>query len=338
MLTLNDCLLNTKKVFARQSDDVRNANIAILNYIKHLSETASVNIAAWDIETLFGDKSNKKASLELIKVRNEINKIFFGEVERTKTAPDSQLANVETILKNQLAASLKRRTDEKKRMLENTINTRIRDVDQYIIAMNDRIANIVNARKELAQLIGVGTEDKILSDIKELLLGNFYQFHDIEGSTINFITKNDIINKLIQPSAGLNITVNLGKFRIALDMDRMKINIFPFSNNVKVQRNGDNYFHPHVSSGTTVCWGNVSDQAGRMLGNMEVKNVMLLLATLLTTYNQDNPYAPLQSFKEVADDMERLKAMSTAQIANINSVTIGNSTINITRTNTNVPF
>jgi len=312
MLTLHECLLNSKKVFARQSEESKNANIAILNYIKHLSDTASVNITAWDIGVLFSDKTNKKASLELIKNRNEINKIFFAEAEKNKAQPNDQINNVEVLLKNQLGIALKKRQDDQRRRLENDLQSRERDLNQYWEAINGRIANIIETRKQLAQLNNVSFNDKIISDIKELLLGNFYDFHSMEGSIIHFKTKNDIINKLIKPSAGLNITVNLGKFRIALNMETMKLQVFPFSDNIPVNRTGEQYTHPHVSYQGNICWGNVSERAAQCLINMDVKNVMLLLATLLTTYNEDNPYVPLVTFKDEFDKIEQLKSMNVA--------------------------
>jgi len=330
MLTINECFINHTKVFSRQSAETKASNLAILNYIKHLGDTSSVNIAAWDIESLFSDKTNKKQSLELIKNRNEINKIFFTEVERTRSDNSSAISNIEKILTKNFDTILTKRKNDKKRRFENEIQSKQEDLNTYIQYTANKTAEIVRLRTEILSLDNINASDKIVSDLKEILSGNFYEFIEIANDCIVFKTKNDIVNTLIKPSAGLNIKVNLGKFKISINLMSLSIKIYGYENNVMAR---DTFVHPHVSRDGNVCWGNVSEQAANYLTSLDLKNTLLLLATLLVTYNENNPYAPLYEFEAKRKELDAAK--KTEQTVNAPPTRIIGT---VAYTNNDVPF
>ena len=305
MLTVLEIKTNLNKVFTRQTDDARNANIAILNYIDHMAKTTGVNIGAWDIGTMFKDPSNKKQSLELIKERNTINRIFFGEVERLKAIPNGENDRISLLLKSNLERISTTRKATRTKQIENELKYKVTHLDGSLRQTMEYIASIAKFKKELAELNGANTEDKIISDIQEICNGNFYEFLEINGSTITFITRNDIINTFKKPMANIDITVNLGKFKILFDMNSLAMIVKPYQNNIMVETS---YCHPHVSNSGNICWGNVSGRASELLQKFDVKNALLLLATLLTTYNEEAPYVALVTFKEKKEAMEAEKS------------------------------
>jgi hypothetical protein len=169
----------------------------------------------------------------------------------------------------------------------------------------------------MAELNGGNTADKVISDIQEILAGNFYEFLEVKGSTITFVTKNDVINTYVKPSASIDLSVNLGKFKIMFDMNSLAIMVKEHSGNTMV----DQHYHPHVGNRGTVCWGNASQHSQDLLQKMAVKEALVLLATLLTTYNESAPYVTLGHFKQKQDDLAgipRPGVMPTGSLSNSN--------------------
>lgn len=297
MLTVLDIKTNYNKVFIRQSEENKNANMTTLNYIETLAKTAGFNIAAWDIATIFKDPSNKKQSLELIKDRAIINKIFFEKMNEIKANPNQVGESISLLLKTNLEKIAKQRREVSAKRIEQDIKNEQNYIDDYCRGLSDRIARVVKYRKEMAELNGTNADDKVISDLKDVLTGNFFEFLEAKDNTLTFITKNDIYNTYVKPSANLNLNVNLGKFKVVLNMNNMELAVLPHQNNTMI--NG--FYHPHVSERGRICWGNVSSRAASLLTKMDIKNTLLLLATLLTTYNEEAPYIALGTIKVEQD-------------------------------------
>lgn len=309
MLTILDIRTNTAKVFSRQSEESRNANLGIINYLDHMAKTCNININAWDIEAVFSDPANKKQSLDLIKDRGAINKLFFMEVEKFKATPNADSDRVAVLLRTNLEKIGSVRREARMKTLNNEVANKIIEIDSTIKRTMEYIAAVAKHKKEMAELNGANTEEKVISDIQELLKGNFYEFVEIRGTTIIFATKNDIINKFNKPSAKIDLTVNLGKFQVLFDINSLAMVVKPHKDNVMVE----NHYHPHVSNNGGICWGDAANHAKDLLLKFDVKGALLLLASLLTTYNEQAPYVALGTFDVKRKEMDGAKTPTPTQ-------------------------
>jgi len=293
-MNITELMLNQKSVFIRQTNEQKDANLAIVKYIMHLAETSQQNISLWDIDTLFKDPQNKKQSLELIKVKKDINAIFFKEAEKHKAEPNLMFDQLENSIKTSMENSYRTEREERKKTLNRQINNEQNNLNYALNNVNNYLRNIVTKKRELLKLDNVNYTDKVMADLKEVLKGNFYDVLSFENNVITFVTKNDVINSLIKPSAGLNLKVNLGKFKIKLNLTNMDMKIYTHMNNTI----SDGIYHPYVSNSGSICWGNVSDEAASKLASLDIKGSLILLAALLVTYSDETtPYRSLHSFK-----------------------------------------
>lgn len=302
MLTINEIKKNVTKVFARQNTETKKANMETMSYIEHLSKATSTNIAVWDIEEVFGDAENKKASLELIKNKNEINKRFFEQKTKMTVGSTKEIESTLKLLDQSIGASLDSFKNTRISIIENDILSNRRNIEEKLNSMNKNIENITNLNKEYDILLGVSTKDRIMANIEEILKGNFYQFESFSDNVMTFTTKNDVVCSLINSKAGLNFNVNFGKFKITINLLNFKLKVLPHSGNLKL--NG--HHHPYVGDDGIVCFGDGQSRANALLESMDVYGVLSLLAAVLTNYSEDaHPFVSLNSFQAEADRISK---------------------------------
>lgn len=296
MITINDIKLNNKKIFARQTDEQIQSNLSILNYIETLASQTGKNISSWDIKTLFSDPSNKKQSLELIKDKNEINKIFFKQAESIK----SPKAEIELISKR-ISVDLEKLNLVKDNVRIKSFESRIKDYESdianYYNLINTHMLRIFELKTEIEKICRVNPNEMITNEISEVLLLGFYEYKDFKDGVLYLTTKNNIINTLINKIAGINLRVNLGKVEVRLDLKNMSVKVYPFEDNIMVD---GIQFHPHVWQSREVCWGNAGTTIGKLKSTREIKKIFEILTVILTQYNPSSPVTSLATFDAVS--------------------------------------
>lgn len=295
MLTITEIKRNSSKIFSRQAEENKKANLAMIGYIEHLAQTSSTNIQNWDIEELFADQTNKKLSLEILKNKSMINKVFF---ERKLLVESDSAEEIKQVLKSIDSSVEKVFSARKKERIENLQNTIISEresIETVTNQMLEKISKIVRSRSELDMLENISTKDKFVSDIEEVLKGNFYKFESFQDNILTLSTKQNVISSLINPKAGLNLSVDLGKFKAVLNLLDFNLKILPHENNIKL----GGCYHPYVGTSGAICFGNAAARANELLAEMNVKGVLELLAALLTNFSDETaPHVSLSSFAE----------------------------------------
>ncbi len=287
---ISDILSNPAKVFPRQSEDQRKANLESVKYIHSLSKQSQVNISTWNINELFKDPANKKQSLELIKNRNDINRIFFSEYERRQSDKSIEVSGAVNAIRSQLANASETIKQKRLQQLQREVDYIARDgLPNYLSRIDGYIKQINGYRKQMDALNGLNTTDRIVSDMEEVLASGFFQFFDLNDSRLRLTTTNDIVMTQKNPLANLDITVNLGKFYVTLSFEDTKLEVTPMENNVFF--NG--MYHPYVSSNGRVCFGDGEPMAVDYRMKMNLKGLFTLLQAILTTYSDSTPYARL---------------------------------------------
>ena len=297
MITINEIFLNEKKYFARQPDELKNANKEALKYIQTIASTSQTNISHWDIGTIFKDPTNKKTSLDLIKDKKLLNKLFF----ETKMVEDSNPTTVDTNILNLIRTNLKKIDNsiinERKNTLNRVISSEEQRITEYQNEISRRIAAIIRNRKELLSLDGIDSNEKVLSEIAEILKSNFYKFESFDRNVLTLSTKNDVINTYKNTAANIDCTVNLGKFKILLDVQNASVMVLPKENNVIYEKDSNKWYHPHIRYSGAICWGNANSAVTGLLSGLEFKKVLDILSSILLNFNFENPYVQLTRFE-----------------------------------------
>jgi hypothetical protein len=146
-------------------------------------------------------------------------------------------------------------------------------------------------------LLKEGSGDPATEQLKKILHNPFWKFASIKTPIITFKTSTAIVMSERNTAAGIDRTVNLGKYFVDIKITNGELKVRKAENNLTVS----GHWHPYVGSGGDVCWGNASDTAHDKLSRGQYGDVMDLLAALLVTYSPEaTPYMRLADFAVAA--------------------------------------
>lgn len=294
------------RVFARQSAEKRNQNIQSAQYIETLAQQTGTQVGLWNIFELFGVGRGNN----LLQDRSLINQRFFQK----KSEQDAVTTNDATRVRELIRGPLERIANEQR---SNRIRQLTREHERYksrVISFLQQAAqfNADAYRCYLEINRWNGAEAPILDEIMAILRDTFWEFHDFDGRCISFLTRTDVVLTEINPAAGLNIRLNMGKFRAALPLDNPgDLRVFPHSGNTLVNR----YPHPHVGQDGWLCWGNASAQSANFAAAGQLSQLMRLLSSLLTSYSAEAPFVSLVRFQEAQGVSNGSQAQEETQAA-----------------------
>ncbi len=285
------------KVFARMKDEEKSRNIGVVKYVETLASLSGVNILNWDCMAIFGSGAGNK----LIDEKNEINRLFFNEVERIAVAAPAvegellteamkqQIKAAETRHITSLLAAEQRLADDQLRVA----NTRYKDYETHMKKAGEHNANIRRLSHQSSNM-----EDQI----RQVIASPFWEFNGIDrGTKITFVTRGDVHISHRNEAAGININLNFGRFKVQFDMVDFSLRVFPHERNI----NSHGYCHPHISAGSGgICWGTAASTATRLLATASFVEPMMLLATILANYNSASPYHTIERFQDAVGTPE----------------------------------
>jgi hypothetical protein len=281
-------------------DDVRTQRnqINAVQYIETLSATTKSQrtVDGWDLFKLFG--SSKNPGL-VITNKNLINKKFFEALSKSPPPP--------------IGRNLTK--DDEKRLLVLAESLAEGRGDGYHQerkeeCLQEARRNMARARENLqeARKIALAAKDstelakQIVNDIKLVNADGYWKFHEIEGDKISFVTKNDVIVDWKKEKANIHLRVNFGKFKAVIDFsqsddeDGYGIQCFEFQKNIIHQ----NCTHPHVGVEGNICWGTASETVAEKFIENKIREIMALLAQVLDSYNDDEPFVDLAYFQALS--------------------------------------
>lgn len=278
------------KIFSRMGEENREKQIMIVNYIEQLASSTGINIDDWNIMEVFGTGTGNS----LVTDKRAINRILFNKfkdrsVEEKPAGAGTVAPEAQQAINNLAETILNERKRELSDRLANCLGSTEERYRRYLRALSDA----VKINMELAAM-STGTGPDISKEIETICATDFWNFEKATGNKITFVTAQDVVNTHKRPSAGLDISVNLGKFRATYDVECGNIRVEPAGNNIWHRE----YTHPHISAEGSICWGNAGSTANNMLAAFKIADAFNLLASLLVTYSHENPYADLGSFYE----------------------------------------
>lgn len=259
-----------------------------LDYVEQLAMQTSTRIDEWPILEILKDAPRGD--------RRAINKAFFGYTPPVKAETPKVVIPKDA---EKVFEDVSKTHDLAKTNRIRELNTQAeRDLNQSIEHTKRAETSRKQAWdkwKEVAAL-----EDRpanyIANEVRRLLTEGFWKFESYTDGWLKLSTINDIVMSEINPSAGINRRVNMGKFIGALRVKDAAMRVWKFRNNV-LTKGGSNY-HPYVNYEGFICWGNAEATASRLLATGQVYEAYMLLGSLLGTYSPDStPYARLMTFE-----------------------------------------
>lgn len=223
---------------------------------------------------------------------DEVNAIYFPYVQQAQASNKltdeerKKLREIHTIDNSREYKHLEELLDNSKREL----NRLYERIDYAMRDIHDRKRNLRN--------MVVHNEYDVSIEVDKILEGGFYSLARHKTYTcpnkLLWFTTRDITLTHKNHSAGIDMEVPMGNYYVSVNMETYDIRVKLCNNNLQYS----GYYHPHVSEGGRVCWGNAAEVMAQSLADMKPSVALTALQIILTNYNDESPYASLRDFEE----------------------------------------
>lgn len=289
-MNLSQIKAGSYKIFQRQSAEVRAANIVAIQYIESLANQMGANIALWDLEPLFKHGSTGN---HYVKEKNEINKRFFEHLETIKKEAPVESARLRALIRGPIQQRYETTRQKAIQSKKVTLQNLQQDIGDHHARATDCVRRCWLLQTEIDQLsVAVSEANNPLEAELLGILESGWDFLDFSGDAVDFVTRSEVVVSEKNPAAGIDITVNLGKFRARLNLGSADVRVYVHQDNTMVS----NFYHPHINHGGQPCWGNVSLNAAKCQAERSIKSLFEILLALLHSYSAEAPYRPLNDF------------------------------------------
>lgn len=223
---------------------------------------------------------------------DEVNAVYFPYVQQVQASNKltdeerKKLREIHTIDNSREYKELQKLLSYSKSELSR-LYERVDGIVQDIHDRNRRLRDMV-----------IHSEYDVSIEVDKILAGGFYSLarhktYTCPNKLLWFTTK-DITLTHKNPSAGIDFEVPMGNYYVSVDMETYDVRVKPCNNNL----NYSGYYHPHVNDGGRVCWGNAAEVMAQALSDMKPSVALTALQIILTTYNDESPYATLADFND----------------------------------------
>jgi len=272
----------------------RDQNLKRIQYLQYLADNAKVKIGDWDLDLFLegGEVVDKP----------EINKRFFA------AAPTNRILTTATKLDQavleQLIEIAERSTAEAISRHERNAQLNQSQADELYRQCRQILTRAQVEYDKAAALRG--TPCTLKAQFEAILTGDFYHYHSYRAHEHRLNLTTPLIT-LTHKTPNVDITVHLGRYRVALDLAQANLTIHRHERNLTTP-NGS--IHPFMQNGEAPCFGSAQGQANEHLAKREYQKLLELLQQLFTTYSHDNrPFATLEQFYQLQEsDTERKRA------------------------------
>jgi hypothetical protein len=226
-------------------------------------------------------------------VELEENKYTKGELSLKLVAIKDEVTKSKKLSKDQvdrLKAMVDIRNSHKYRVLTSKQDECVNNANHYAREMENYLVQAAKAREELNIILNIKPD--LTEEIEKILASGFYEISAIYSDYVRFVT---LPVTLVEnnPAAGVKRSVFLGKFYVTYKPNINEIKVTPFSDsNIK----SSSYYHPHVSSSGSVCWGTASELYSSSLSKYEPSKALTALQVILCNYNGNSPYRDIGYF------------------------------------------
>jgi uncharacterized lipoprotein NlpE involved in copper resistance len=225
--------------------------------------------------------------------RTGVNKLLLSNDEFKKQATTYTLSENDKNLLKEFSEKFNA-SEITKRVLEN--ERILKDLDARITSrLNDAyyyLKQRAETRAHLLQLLGTKEDENLILSAVERLIARGILFHATTAEGCILFETPQITLSYFNKEAGVAQSVPMGSFVISVRITDFKVLVVKGTNNVLVEE----YFHPHVGSSGSLCFGNAANAYKDSVANKDLEKCVLTVLAVLSEYNDESPYCSLHEF------------------------------------------
>lgn len=225
-------------------------------------------------------EEDKQKALETCASKGEINKFILDYGQSLPFAPPGSIS-----------ADERTKAEQDKNVQIGQylykLATQERIVERVLDKSSKEVRTLRHYQQQLAKLRGEPSLEEALDKCPS---SSYWQFISTKDNVLDVMTKNNVVMAYKDEEKGIDLTLDLGKFLLSIDYNDLIVKISAYSDNTVV--NG--YYHPHISTRGTPCWGNVSHRVAKALAHKDIGALLGLTMSLLTSYNDGSAYVSYQ--------------------------------------------
>lgn len=261
--------------------------IELCSYLELLAGQTATDIDSWTL-TPFSDCEKPLGGID----RRIVNRVFFEQKEARLNGVEALAVAVSETHLN-ASIEIAEFTRQKIATFTGQYLEKMKAVERYNAYLEVVLKDAWLNKKEIYALEG-RPATSILDAVNKLISEKFWVFESYKDGALSLVTAQDVVMSEINPSAGINRTVNLGKYLMRYDVKTASLKVLRHSQNIL--RDGT-FYHPYIYKDGTICWGNAANTAYKLLAEGALYEVGGLLSALLVTYAPDaTPYVHLYDF------------------------------------------
>lgn len=244
-----------------------------------------------------------------------INAFIIGQaepevVDSTPGVDTESLEKALATIPQHKFSNIKRDLLASRRSYDSMCRTAEERLRNYHQAENERI-NLFAKIKELEELFISGAEDtSTLADwVKAQVVDPFFSVVGVykEGDYEKLLIATDrVVLTHVNPEAGVNISVDLGRFLVEVRVSDLSYRVYPYDRNLEA----GGHIHPHVNSSGSVCEGEGSSTISTARTSRDLRTLLAVVKGILMTYNAGSPYVSIQSLEAKSRNERNRKDIS----------------------------
>lgn len=260
-----------------------------MRYLKHfcyhenkdtpILETKDLNKAIFEFEQRL-----KPTSVDIEQVYTKLEEATSGIKTQLFEQEKLTLENAVKELDKAIEINGQKQAKAKQKVL-----TLERNMFTYVRELDEKQVRLDNIKKD----INLG-EPGIINEIKKIINEGTWRFYKFFEDEFFFYSSKDVILRYSNPAANINRAINMGKFKLTIDLNG-GFYVFPLYGNRFREEDYEGHYHPHVSDSGELCWGNKFDEIKDNRVRGEVYNNVMLLNQLLAVYHPGGPYWKFES-------------------------------------------
>ncbi len=299
-LIMEELFKTNFSLFDNLDDAIKKEQIKKINYIetiahqleKDLTNVNLLDIIENDTKILTGSESSINNAL----MEFDRSKYFDNPEEDQQEITELTEDQLKTIT-DKYSSSL----TDRKSQIEREIKSHSENAGSYLRDYNQQVTSMIGKNKELLA-IQEGDYTFVTEAIKEIIADDRFTLLGFTNNNkcIEFKINQDIICSHKNDRASVDWRVNLGKFKIKLDIvNGFNMELLGFENNL----DSEGYIHPHVSSGT-ICLGNMQELVSECRAKTELLKMLDAALRVLTSYNDADPHRNLSYFVKICNQVQ----------------------------------
>lgn len=260
-----------------------------MEWARILASQTGVDIDTMDEET--------KQKILAAQTKTDVNITFFHWRGSSTLAPQGQF-ELEDMKNFREAVRVEHTLEYQQLVRERAANeVRMQAINRDLQTRAEMIARQSLQLLALQGQNGIDLTDEVLKITQD----GWYTFDSGRSRTINsnaehytLVFNTPRVNlAFYNKQAGVEMNVDMGRFRVHYTPQRNRIQVFKYQDNLEVR---DGYYHPHVSTDNSVCWGNAGNQYVTACREFKPSIAFNALRVILQTYNDESPYRDITEF------------------------------------------